>query len=712
VSVIFVREMRNREVVATVTPTMTPVSRITAVRASVLAALACLLLLAVGPPGARADDAAPPAPASGLDRFDSCADLAAYVRARAPRLARAFGANVATAEDAATSPGAMPVGGGDGDRTAIGGDGSAAAPATPGVDYSETNNQEAGVDEPDVVKTDGRRMFVLDGGSTLRVLDVTGGVPKLIDTVELPTPYAMEMLLSGDRLLVLAEPGDSVRGLRSAPDAPLNLPTGGVQLILLDVADPANVRVLDRYVLSGWLQAARLTGTTVRVVTQAAPNLALRKADLRVASKSRAAARRTWRKALQRSTAANWLPVARRIAGKGATLGPAVGCTAIARPQQYSGVGTLTVSTVDLTAGLAPVDADSIMSDGGIVYASTTGLYVATQRSVELRFDEDTPPPVLDTVVHRFDTATPNATDYRGSGQVRGSLLNQFSMSELGGVLRVATTEAPLWWQGDAPDSESFVTTLTERDGRLDELGRVGGLGKGERIYAVRFLGNLGYVVTFRQVDPLYVVDLADPTTPTVRGELKIRGYSAYLHPVGDGLLLGVGQDASDEGRVEGTQISLFDVSNPDAPTRLSPHRLPGAWSDAEWQHHAFLWWQPAALAVIPVWVPGDEQGRGGFVGALAASATRAAGIREEGRVTHPVTEYVVPPDAPEEVPTSQPTAIVRSLVVGDNLLTVSAKGVKASRLTDLGDAGWAGFPGGEAVGAPMPIDTIGSPVR
>ena len=115
------------------------------------------------------------------------------------------------------------------------------------------------------------------------------------------------------------------------------------------------------------------------------------------------------------------------------------------------------------------------------------------------------------------------------------------------------------------------MTTLARREGSLARLGQVGGLGKGERIYSVRFIDDVGYVVTFRQVDPLYTVDLSAPANPRVRGELKIRGYSAYLHPVGRDLLLGVGQDATEQGQLLGTQLSLFDVSDVRAAAAPAP---------------------------------------------------------------------------------------------------------------------------------------------
>ena len=176
------------------------------------------------------------------------------------------------------------------------------------------------------------------------------------------------------------------------------------------------------------------------------------------------------------------------------------------------------------------------------------------------------------------------------------------------------------------------MTTLAEQGGYLVPRGTVDGLGKGERIYAVRFMGDAGYVVTFRETDPLYTLDLSDPDAPRVRGELKIPGYSAYLHPVGDGLLLGIGQDADEEtGRVQGLQISLFDVSDLARPARLQQRRLGDRFSSSavEWNHHAFLWWPATKLAMLPV----DSEG---FAGVAGFTVDRAGGIAELGRISHP----------------------------------------------------------------------------
>ena len=223
----------------------------------------------------------------------------------------------------------------------------------------------------------------------------------------------------------------------------------------------------------------------------------------------------------------------------------------------------LSVLTIDLANGLPAIDTDAVVAGGEIVYSSPTSLYVATQRWLGAGAPAEAISDVR-TQIHRFDVERPRSTSYVATGAVEGFMLNQWSMSEHEGVLRVASTTSPPWTQGGAAgESESFVTTLATAGDRLIEVGQVGGIGRGEQIYAVRFIGDAGYVVTFRQVDPLYTLDLSDPTEPRVAGELKIPGYSAYLHPVGDGLLLGVGQDANADGATTGVQMSLFDVSDP-----------------------------------------------------------------------------------------------------------------------------------------------------
>jgi hypothetical protein len=238
------------------------------------------------------------------------------------------------------------------------------------------------------------------------------------------------------------------------------------------------------------------------------------------------------------------------------------------------------------------------------------------------------------------------------------------------------------------------VTVLAERGSVLQALGRVGGLGKGERIYAVRFAGDKGYVVTFRQVDPLYTLDLSKKTAPKLLGELKILGYSAYLHPISDNLLLGVGQDAGAQGRTLGTQLSLFDVSDLRSPVRRATASLGGnSSSTAEFDPHAFLYWDPSKLAVIPLQTYGPAgQAFSGAVGFRIG----ASSIDEAGRITHPGQGSAQNASSPP---------IGRSVVIDGKLYTLSYAGLAANRLDTLAPLSFTTFPQPQADSvAPLPL--------
>ena len=311
--------------------------------------------------------------------------------------------------------------------------------------------------------------------------------------------------------------------------------------------------------------------------------------------------------------------------------------------------------------------ANSVMADGEIVYASPTRLYVATNSWGEVK--DNTVQPSPSTLVHTFDISDPSNAEYLVSGQVRGTVLNQFSLSEHQGVLRVATTDPN-------GGSESFLTVLQDAGGALTQIGQVGGLGKGERIYAVRFIDKTAYIVTFRQTDPLYVVDVSEPTKPRVVGELAITGYSAYLHPIGPGLLLGIGQEATTEGRRVGVQASIFDVSNPAAPKIVARKVLEQGSTSAEYDHHAFLYWAATKLAVIPLNTYSEQQQ---FAGAVGLHID-ASSIDEVGRVQPPRNDMYG-------------GGIERTLVVGNRLYATSFGGVLVSTLDTLAQTAWVPYP-------------------
>jgi hypothetical protein len=545
-----------------------------------------------------------------------------------------------------------------------------------GTDFSGTNNQEEGVDEPDFVKTDGKRLYVAVN-STVYVFDVTGE-PKLVGELKLKG-YGHQLLVSGDRLLALTTYYDDPV-LAPQPD---QAPDGGsddqavgrpfyyqepaTRLFEIDVSDASKPTLLNTLTVEGFYTSARLLGSTARVVVSTPPDPVYMTDEETIEEESRAS---------------TWIPdgVLRDRVKNKRKRKRMVACDDVRRLVKFAGPGMLTLLTLDLEKGLDPVDSDSLMTDAQTIYASKKSLFVATQRWFDPETNSELPDGPF-TAVHKFDISGKESASYRATGQVRGFALNQFALSEHDGNLRVATTEQPPWREGaEQRESESFVTVLGPGMG---ELGRVGGLGRGERIFAVRMLGDKGYVVTFRQVDPLYTLDLSAPEKPTVKGELKILGFSSYLHPIGGELLLGIGQDATEQGQATGAQVSLFDVSDLSAPKRLFARSLGEyASSAAEYDHHAFLYWAPTKLSVLPLNYWGSEEDQ--FAGAVGLEIDRTKGITEVGKVQHEkVTQYGydwLPP-------------IERSIVVRDRLITVSQAGVLASALDTLAPGGFTPFP-------------------
>ena len=605
-------------------------------RRGVLATLALAgSLLAVTPPPSDAGAAEPRARgAHKLWAFESCASLVRYGRRHVDKglggLRPDFGPYP-------PEPFYLPepdTPGRGGQRLVGQQESAGTAPDSP---TSTTNVQEAGVDEPDIVKV-GESVAYVVGHDRVLVVDTSPDGPRVLGTLELPG-YSHQLLVKGERLLVLSQSS-----------------SGWLAVIReVDVSDPANPRVLRVQAVPGYLLTARLNGDTARVVIASTPP-GLYEADVR---------RRL----------DGWMPrmVLKERATHSRTTPRLTGCRSVRHAGTFSGLDMVVVLTVDLTRGLPATDTDVLMTGSEVAYASPTSLYLASERWVP-EPEAGAEPPGSVTEVHKFDISEPGQTAYRASGRVPGYLLNQFSLSERNGVLRAATTNAPSWWTGGPPDrDESFVVTLHEREGALRELGRIGGLGRGERIYAVRFVDDVGFVVTFRETDPLYTVDLSEPGDPRVLGELKIPGFSDYLHPIGDDLLLGIGQDATEEGMTLGVQVSLFDVSNLRRPARIAAERLARhSYTEVSYDHHAFLWWPPERLAIFPL-----EADR---AGAVAFRAGRASGLERVARMSHPDPEGYYAP-------------IRRSVVVGPRLFSFSDLGVGLHDLATLGQTAFQPWP-------------------
>ncbi len=592
---------------------------------------------------------------AGLTPFDSCDALLTHLRTEGAERVGPYGFDdqVFLFDELAAEDMAAAEGGGEVRGQAL------PAPVST-VPTSGTNTQEAFVDEADIVKATADRLLVVDD-QWLRVVDLTGDQPVVRGSVELPG-WSQEILVVGDRVLALGAneqyPQPLIDDVLESTWAPYGPATA--TLTEIDVSDPANPTIAHSLEVEGGYLSSRLVGETARVVVSATHPSFPFVYPSDDSPQARAIAEEANQRLIEESELADWLP--------GATLDgtevDVVDCASVQQPDEFSGFGFLSVLTVDLTEPLGTPPSTSVLADGQTVYASTESLYVATSRPQEVAGSDDPGPVPLppetvpgeegyETALHRFDITGAGPATYLASGVVTGHLVDQFSMSEQDGLLRVATTEGAPW---SSLESAASRVAVLETDGQaLVEIGAVDGLGRTEQIYSVRFVGDTGYVVTFRQTDPLFVIDLSEPTAPTLRGELEIPGYSAYLHPLDDGHLLGVGQDATESGMTTGLQVSVFDVTDPANPARVDQVVLPGEGSEVEWDHRAFLYWGPTGQAVLPIWT-----------GSLVLDVGPDH-VDEQGRV---------------DVQDGQ--EVRRNVVVGDRLLTLGSDTLLTSDLATL----------------------------
>ncbi|MBO9521590.1 MAG: beta-propeller domain-containing protein [Nocardioidaceae bacterium] len=492
-----------------------------------------------------------------------------------------------------------------------------------------TNVQEAGVDEPDIAKSDGKRVVRIvngnDGRGTLVVSDVTGTRPVELGRLALPedATYGAELLLSGDHALVVTTGGGVVYPMGDVIyDGPMRPGPSGSKLLDVDLADPAHPRLAHAENYDGTIVSARLYGDTVRVVTSTPrPDLPFTYPEKGISEQTAKARNQA---AVRQTTIEDWLP---SVTVNGLRT-PLVSCDQVLHPPTPGGLETLTVTTF-------PADdaedrsAVAVTADGQVVYSATDRLYVATVRMDQP--DQPNPgiardrvlvaPLDVKTDVHAF-ALDGRRTTYVASGTVDGSVRDRWSMDSYDGVLRVAWTR-DRWTKAGREHVRNGLTTFTEEGGRLVPRGEVGDLGIDENLQSVRWFDDLAVLVTFRQMDPLYTVDLRDPAHPRTLGALKIPGYSGYLHPIGPDRLLGLGVSATEEGRRTGTQAAVFDLADLTHPRQTGKVDLGGESSDlpALGDPRGFTWLPDGDTGLTTVT---DWTGRGELV---ALEVTGAGGI-------------------------------------------------------------------------------------
>ena len=660
--------------------------------------------------------------------------------------------------------------------------GSNSAPESREGEFSGTNNQEAGVDEADFLKTDGFHIYMLNGQS-LVIMDVPEfGQIGLSSEMEIEGS-PLQMMIDGDKLVIAS----MIYAWNLPEDHPLrdllieevqwgegketytyyrtqNL----VKYTIVDISDRTAPEVDRELYIEGYYHTARMVDGTVRSVTHNYANFDGLRYWVDLPSEyweieneeDRIAA---WQFHLQETiqhnqdvinglTLADFAPQMYEMTESGIASLPITSedCSEFAASTDSVSKGFTSIITFQLLDSDVEMEVDHIASSWVHVYASQDMLILAEPANDWWWFWQNTD---FDdaTNIHAFDISDTTTTTYVASGRIDGTVQDQFSISEYNGVIRVATTEDAWgrWWlegteEWTGPSNNVFTLEVSESctctsyftyagetmcsvsectvdSPELIPLGHIGDIAPDERIWSARFVGDRAYLVTFETIDPLWVIDLSDPTNPTILGELEVPGVSTYIHPVDENTLLTIGIGPGEDGLGldwSMTQISLFDVSDPTNPTLadslpLSPAytdencddvRTCGwswSWSEATYEHKAFTYWAPENLLAVPLSTyryTYDIDGGYGYeyVSMLKLINVDAENLSlsEHGEVDH--SPFYNNDDSDVHWWFSYSTNIRRSIFMGDYVYAFSALGVTIHSTSDLNPIQELDIPGHE----------------
>ena len=627
-------------------------------------------------------------------------------------------------------------------ESADGGDTSTSnQPAQPrraeGSDYSGTNNQEQGVDEADFVKTDGYNIYFLNGKNL-----VIFGVPDFGELTLLSTTPIQgsptSMMLDGDRIVVISSVSSWTLGQNDPlvaelgwDDAPgIWRSSSLTKFTVLDVSNRSAPTMEKELFLEGSYMTAREVNGTVRTVTHAWMNIPgihtwldlpsgywnLDYEDpLRLEIREKVGYQTILdnQRTISMLTLSDIIPkVYERVNGALTvhTMDDDA-CADFVAPSDGLNRGFNSIFTFDLADDNFDFQADHIVGNYPMVYSSADVL-VLTENAWDWWWFWGNDNMDESTNIHTFDISSPGDTVYTGSGRVNGTVLNQFSISEYEGVLRVATTSgqwARWWMENPEPMSSSVVTFVRGVDGETDrqilvEVGRVDNIAPEERIWSARFDGDRCYLVTFRQIDPLWVIDMSDETNPTILGELEIPGVSTYIHPLSRDHLLTIGMGPGEDGLGldwSNTRLSLFNISDPTAPSvddvlSLSPVANPydsgwtWSYSEASYEHKAFQYWAPKGMLAVPLstynydsWY--DENGRYSYAYNYVSKLVIVNISEDSGNMSvHGTVDHSDFYNGDQTNSYYNNYNIRRSIFMGDFIYAISAQGVTATNLTTM----------------------------
>jgi inhibitor of cysteine peptidase len=510
-------------------------------------------------------------------------------------------------------------------------------------DYSTTNIQVEGVDEADIVKTDGEYIYVVSNKSVVILKAYPAEEAEVLSKIDLDGALR-GMFINGDKLVVFEDEGYKVYD-PSAYETPRTF------IKVYDISDKENPDLTRNDPFDGNYINSRMIGDYVYVVIN---QPAYRQEDE--------------------------IMLPRIYSDDTVKEIPATEIYYLDVPD-YSYAFTAIVAVNVQNDAQESTYEPFLLGATSIMYVSLNSIYITSPENER-------------TLIYRIHIEE-NQIKFVANGEVPGYVLNQFSMDEHEGYFRIATTTGQVW-NSEAP-SKNHVYVL---DMDLNIVGRLEDLAPGEKIYSARFMGDRCYLVTFRKIDPLFVIDLKNPYTPEVLGQLKITGYSDYLHPYDENHVIGIGKEtvAAEQGDFswyQGVKISLFDVSDVENPKEIDKYEIGDRGTDSPVlrDHKAFLFDKSRNLLVIPVSVAEIDETKypngvppntfGDFVwqGAYIFDISLDEGLVLKGRITHLEDDSDLMKNG---YYFSSPFSVKRSLYIDNVLYTISEKKIKMNSLEDL----------------------------
>ena len=548
----------------------------------------------------------------------------------------------------------------------------ASAGAGSGPSHSSTNNQVEDIEEGDIVTTDGQFIYsILD--NQVVITDATKSNLKIASKIILDSnSYPTQLMMHNDMLIVITD-----QYIETKKDGYVS----GISMTkaaFYNVKDAANPKLIREIGQDGYMNGVRKYDNTLYIVTNKTPDYWL----------------------LAEQTGVELRPYT-YDSEEGEELEPMEIDNLTILPGSSEPNYTI-ITAIDLANfESSKVQTEGFLGGSSALYMSKEALYLTAVNYLPITTFEGNastkiaadmaimPIRATDTDIYKFVIDGTNV-EFKATASIKGSILNQFSMDEHEGYFRVATTEGNVFLDGDEP-TKNHLFIYNEN---LEKVGEVTDLAKGEKIYSARFMGDKAYIVTFKQVDPLFVIDLQNPEKPAVLGELKIPGFSNYLHPLDENHLIGIGYDT--ENRVDddtkepfttttGIKISLFDITDYANPKEQDTVVIGGrgTHSEVEYNHKALFRNEQYSYFGFPVIV---YEGKGEYdveykgSGAVVYEITAEKGINLKG-------DLVVPAKEGEQYE-DWDSLISRLLYIDDTLYTVSREELKSYDLKSFKEIG------------------------